>query len=56
MGSVREGAEAMADAETELGVANEEGVPAKVPAPSESFAQPVTRDTSRTSTSDSSTW
>ena len=33
MGSVREGAEAMADAETELGVANEEGVPAGVPAP-----------------------
>ena len=33
MGSVREGAEAMAAAETELGVANEEGVPAGVPAP-----------------------
>ena len=33
MGSVREGAEAMGEVETELGVANEEGVPAGVPAP-----------------------
>ena len=34
MGSVREGAEAMGAVEKELGVANEEGVPAGVPAPS----------------------
>ena len=33
MGSVREGAEAMGAVETELGVVNEEGVPAGVPAP-----------------------
>ena len=33
MGSVREGAEAMVEAANELGVANEEGVPAGVPAP-----------------------
>ena len=33
MGSVREGAEAMGEVENELGVVNEEGVPAGVPAP-----------------------